>query len=69
MTILTISSNIDGKVNLSQRAQIAHLKVDETFTEAPSKYANITKIFPLKLTTEPPKHIGINNHAIELMDD
>ncbi len=53
----------------SKRAQIAHLKADKAPTKVPSKYADFTDIFSLKLTAELPEHTEINNHAIELVDN
>ena len=53
----------------SKRAQIAHLKVDEASTKVPSKYADLTDVFSPKLAAKFPKYIGINDHAIELVDD
>ena len=52
-----------------KKAQIAHLKVDEPPTKIPSKYANFADNFLPKLAIEFPKHIEINNHSIQLMDD
>ncbi len=34
-----------------------------------SKYANFVDVFSPKLVADFPKHIKINNHAIELVDD
>ncbi len=53
----------------SKRAQIAHLKVDKAFTEVPSEYTDFANIFSPKLAIEFPEHTGINNHAIELIDN
>ncbi len=53
----------------SRRAQIAHLKADEAFTKVPSEYANFADIFLPKLAVELLEHTGINNYAIELVDD
>ena len=50
-------------------AQIAHLKVDEVFIKVLNKYADFADIFSQKLTIEFPKHMYINDHAIELVDD
>ena len=52
-----------------RKAQIAHLKVDETLTKVSSEYADFANVFSLKLTAELLKHIRINNHTIELIDD
>ncbi len=53
----------------SRKAQIAHLKADEAPTEVPSKYADFADVFSPKLAAELPEHTGINDHAIELVDD
>ncbi len=53
----------------SRRAQIAHLKADEASTEVPNEYADFTDVFSPKLAVELPEHTGINDHAIELVDD
>ena len=51
-----------------KKAQIANLKVDEAPTKVLSKHADFIDAFLLKLDAELPKHMGINNYAIELMD-
>ncbi len=53
----------------SRRAQIAHLKTDEAPTKVPSKYVDFADIFSPKLAAELPEDTGINDHAIELVDD
>ncbi len=53
----------------SRRAQIAHLKADEAPTEVPNEYADFADVFSPKLAVELSKHTGINDHAIELVDD
>ncbi len=53
----------------SRRAQIAHLKVDKASTKVSSKYADFADIFSPKLAAKLSEHTGINNHAIELVDD
>ena len=66
-----VALNIDSgdKVHSSRRAQIAHLKADEALSKVQSKYAKFADIFSPKLATELLKHTGINDHAIELVDD
>ncbi len=54
---------------LSSRAQIAQLKADEDPFKMPSKYADFADVFFPKLATKLPEHNGINNHAIELVND
>ena len=52
-----------------KRVQIAYLKADKALTKMPSNYADFADIFSLKLAAELLKYTGINNHAIELIDD
>ncbi len=52
-----------------RRAQIAHLKADEAPTEVASEYADFVDVFSPKLAVELSEHTGINDHAIELVDD
>ncbi len=52
-----------------KRAQIAHLKLDKALTKVPSKYADFTDVFSPKLTAELQEHTGINDRAIELVDN
>ena len=54
---------------LSQKTQIAYLKINEVFTEVLSKYNDFANIFLPKLTIELPKYTNINNHAIKLVDN
>ena len=53
----------------SRRAQIAHLKADETLTKVPSEYADFVDVFSPKLAAELLEHTEINDYAIELVDD
>ncbi len=53
----------------SKRAQIAHLKANEAPTKVPSEYVDFADVFSPKLAVELLEHTGINNHAIELVDD
>lgn len=48
---------------------MAYLKIDNIFTEVFSKYAQFEDIFSLKLTVKLPDHMGINNHALKLVND
>ncbi len=56
-------------MHLSKRAQIAHLKADEAPTEVPNEYVDFADVFSPKLAAELSEHTGINDHAIELVDD
>ena len=41
---------------------------EEALTKVPAKYLNFADVFSPDLAFKLPKHIGINNHAIELVD-
>ncbi len=56
-------------MHLAKKAQIAHLKADEAPTKVPSEYADFADVFSPKLAAELPEYTGINDHAIELVDD
>ncbi len=56
-------------MHLSRRAQIAHLKANKALIKVSSKYAHFADIFSPKLAAKLPKHMDINNHAMELVDD
>ncbi len=45
------------------------MKADEAPTKVTSKYADFADVFSPKLTIKLPKHMRINNHTIELVDD
>ena len=53
----------------SKRAQIAHLKANKAPIKVFSKYAHFAGNFLPKLAIEFSKHIRMNDHAIELMND
>ncbi len=52
-----------------RKAQIAHLKADEALTKVLSEYADFADVFSQKLAKELSEYTGINDHAIELVDD
>ncbi len=56
-------------MNPSRRTQIPHLKVDKAPTKVLSEYADFADVLSQKLTVKLPEHTGINDHAIELVDD
>ncbi len=66
---VTLSIDSGGEIHPLKRAQIAHLKVDEAFSEVPSEYTDFTDVFSPKLAAKLPEYTRINNHAIELVDD
>ncbi len=69
LPIDALSIDSDDKAHSLRKAQIAYLKADEAPTEVSSEYADFTNIFSPKLTAELPKHTGINDYVIKLVDD
>ncbi len=67
--VAAFSVDLGDEVNPSRRNQMAHLKADEAPTKVPSKYADFADVFSPKLAAELSEHTGINDHAIELVDD
>ncbi len=67
--VATLSVNLDDELHLSRRAQIAYQKADKASSKVLSEYADFADVFSLKLAAKLPKHMRINNHAIELVDD
>ena len=61
--------DLSNKVHPSNKAQIAHLKVDKALTKVFIKYANFADVFLPKLAAKLPKYMKINNHAFKLVDD
>lgn len=53
----------------SRKAQIVHLKADEASIKIPSKYTDFADIFLPNLAAKLSEYMGINNHAIELVDN
>lgn len=56
-------------MHLSKKAQIAHLKADETPIKVFGKYTDFANIFLLKLAIKLSKNTSINNYAIKLVND
>ncbi len=67
--IAALSIDSGDEVYPSRRAQIADLKVDEASTKVLTKYVDFVDVFSPKLAIELPKHTGINDHAIELVNN
>ena len=63
--------NVDSsdEVHPLKKAQITYLKVDEAPIKVPSKYTDFADAFSPKLAGKLPKHMKINHHTIELVDD
>ena len=55
-------------VHPSRRPQISGLIAEEAPTKVPVEYLDFTDIFSPDLASELPEHIGINDHAIELVE-
>ena len=51
-----------------RKPQISGLIAEEAFTKVPAKYSDFADVFSLDLASELPKHTGINDHAIELVN-
>ena len=67
--VAALSVNSDDEVHPSRRSLIVYLKADKALTKVPSEYPDFADVISLKLVAELPKHMEINNHAIELVDD
>ncbi len=67
--IVALSVDLGYEVYPSRRAQIAHPKADKALSEVLSKYADFVDVFSPRLAVEYPEHTGINDHAIEFVDD
>ena len=55
-------------VHPSRRPQRTSLIAEETPIKVPVKYADFADVFSPDLASELPKHTGINNYAIKLVD-
>ena len=42
---------------------------NEAFTSIPTEYSDFADVFSPELASKLPEHTGINNHAIDLVDD
>ena len=58
----------DADVHLSHRPQIAGLIVEKAPTKVPAEYADFADMFSPDLASKLPKHTGINDHAIKLVN-
>ena len=67
--IVALNVDLGDEMHPSIKAQVAYLKVNEAPTKVASKYADFADVFSPKLATELPKHMGINDYAIELVDN
>ena len=53
----------------SRRPQISGLIAKKAPTKVPAKYSDFADVFSVDLASGLPEHTGINDHAIELVDD
>ena len=65
VALLTSSAGIHP----SRRPQRAGLIAEEAPTKVPVEYADLVDVFSPDLASKLPEHTGINNHAIELVDN
>ena len=63
------ASQLKLNVHPFRRPQISGLIAEEVPTKVPAKYSDFADIFSTDLASELPKHIEINDHAIELVKD
>ncbi len=67
--IAALSIDLGDEMHPTRRAQIAHLKANEVLTKVSSEYTDFADVFSSKLSAELSEHTGINDYAIELVDD
>ena len=67
--VAVLSVDLGDEVHLSRRAQIAYLKADKAPSKVSNKYTDFANIFSPKLAAELLEHTGINDRAIELVDN
>ena len=67
--VTALSVDPSDKVHHLRRAQMAHLKVDDTPTKVLSKYADFADVFSQKLVVGLSKHTRINDHIIEFVNN
>ena len=65
---LPSSFPLELDIHPSRRPQISGLIAKEAPTKIPAEYSNFADVFSPDLAAELPKHTGINNHAIELVN-
>ena len=62
------SSPLELDVHPSRKAQVSDLIAEEASTKVSAKYSDFADVFFPDLMSELPKHTGINDHTIELVD-
>ena len=63
------SNNQERNIHLFRKVQIAALVANNTLTSISTEYSNFADDFSPKLVSNLSEYIGINNHAIELVDN
>ena len=63
------SNTQEGDVHLFRKVQIAALVANEAPTSIPTEYFDFTSVFSPELATKLFEDIGINDHAIKLVND
>ena len=71
--VVSLDSNVSPSffplnVYPSCRPQVSGLIAEEASTKVPAEYSDFADVFSLDLASKLPKHTGINNHAIELVN-
>ena len=61
-------SPLELDIHPFRRPQVSGLIAKEAPTKVPAEYSDFTDVFSSDLASELSKHIGINNHAIKLVD-
>lgn len=61
--------DIESSIHPSQATQIVALQWDKASTKVPFEYANYADIFSFDLAMELPESTGINEYAIELVEE
>lgn len=67
--VTTFCVDLDDQVYLSKKAKIAYFKAHKASTKVLNKYANFADIFSPKLGIKLLEYTGINNCAIEFIDN
>ena len=67
--VVALSINSNDEKHPLKKAQIAYLKVDKAFHKIFRKYINFANIFLLILAIKLFKHMRINNHTINVINN
>lgn len=66
--IATLLAALTMQVYFSYQVQVGLLLIDKAFVEVLSKYLDYAKVFLFDLVIELPNNIGMNKHAIKLIE-